>query len=48
MQEHLKSKKTNNDKGMLIDSEDTDIKDLDVEIKEHPDKFTAEKRKPED
>jgi hypothetical protein len=48
MQEHLKSKKTNNDKGMLVESEDTDIKDLDLEIKDQPDKNTADKRKAED
>jgi hypothetical protein len=49
MQEHLKSKKTTNEKGMLIDqSEETDIKDVELEIKDYNDKEKAEKRKAED
>ena len=35
VQEHLKSKKATNDKGLLIDeSEEQDIKDVELEIKD--------------
>jgi len=35
MEAHLRSKKLTNDKGFLVDeSEEQDIKDLDLEIKE--------------
>ena len=46
MEQHLRSKKQTNDKGLLIDeSEEQDIKDLELEIKE---KFEDKKGKGED
>jgi hypothetical protein len=46
MEQHLRSKKQTNDKGFLIDeSEEQDIKDLELEIKE---KFEDKKGKGED
>ena len=46
MEQHLRSKKQTNDKGLLVDeSEEQDIKDLELEIKE---KFEDKKGKGED